>query len=1064
MWALQYQPQLSSLLQKALVELCTQHLPWEGRLEIDGIFCVSGKDPSQQIVIKIHKALEKPEPKKGLGRQNKNTPSNAKKLVIEDGKIISMHHKTPPKKSPSMPLNLSLPNLKKGVSIITSSGSSLPSTSTPKFSRLQKTLIGSQSLRALLGNKAAAAEQGSVSPNVQNEDQGKPTILKQPQTAWLRNEVEDSHSLDTGSDSGSERHESQDCFKGSQLDIAGSESSGDIDDDTTSMINVTCKICNINFDNFSNLQAHTLQVHKRYACRQCCNTFSLSCNLRRHERLHAGVKPHACKYCKRSFSRTADLRAHLRKHMEDGSSDLISCNKCSKSFRTAVNLRLHMYKVHKEKDCVYTCNICAKVFQDVDEYQQHKDSHTASLMHGGISKDNGSSCSTPLMNGSHDSMDEDEINDGEFNAASKELGYDGNIGEDAYRAAVGTYRLDSPQFLPDGSPSQHGQSMFREVDSTSACGSVQGNEDNQEDIGLYFGSPLVIKEENDSQDSENMKRYSRRKGKPNKVTAQSSLLYMEDDMENLEPVSNNGEVDTCNGNVGRIDKREAGDWICDDITLQDTKRQRMQQESLLDNFNMANQSLEDIMKQVNENLYKNKDVLIAEEKEKEIENKERKNKRKPKIKRMPALKLPSSGVPLLQPKHEGHVGGKPPIVLLVSSSTPKVAIPPAKPLRVSIKKDQNASWCVSHKEKKQNMSFRPILPHNLSLTGNADGQTYNCAQWGCNYTCVGFANFEEHTLSAHGRYPCKFCSQTFTGRNNRTRHIRYHITGKQHQCNECGKFFARPDSLKEHRFIHTKSYRDSVCCNCQVSFEKKATLLSHMKKCFSDEQLDTDKVPVEEIERDKDTKKGLSLLKKEPSDIGVMKAEYLGKEKELSMESYLGNIIEIAPVSEGNEDLSLVTENADQVPMPVLQRAVPAPWTTSSDVPSSADARVDSPSLLPFLHVAPSVSQLTEQQGGFSEEVEPASESVAPSGSEPLQDDTVQENNIGEEGAADLSSSEDVDKALEIDTNDQPLVVNEEEVATVDNGLSEKQGDECAESDSSGVCRVNDDTDTKADG
>ena len=93
-------------------------------------------------------------------------------------------------------------------------------------------------------------------------------------------------------------------------------------------------------------------------------------------------------------------------------------------------------------------------------------------------KDNGSSCSTPIMNGSHDSLDEEEMNDNEFNSANKEF-VDGNdkgkcyISQETYRGAVGMYRLDSPQFMPDGSPLHHGQSVFREVDSPSASGSVQ---------------------------------------------------------------------------------------------------------------------------------------------------------------------------------------------------------------------------------------------------------------------------------------------------------------------------------------------------------------------------------------------------------------------------------------------------------------------------------------------------------------------------------------------------------------------------------------------------------------
>ena len=1037
MWAFQYQPLLNSLLQKALVELCTQSLPWEGRLEIDGIFCVSGKDPSQQIVIKIHKALEKPEPKKNLSRSNKNPPNGGKKVHIEDGKIVSSEQKIAPKKSPNMPLNLSLPNLKSGGSVTQNSGVPISSSN---YAALQKSLgVGSQSLRALLGTKPLGMEASALD----TDDRSKPTILKQPNAPWLRKEGEDSQSFETGSETGSEKRELQDYFtniKEEPLDMAESESSLDLDEETLPATNVTCKICNVKYENFATLQAHTLQMHKRYACRQCCNTFSLRCNLRRHERLHAGVKPHTCRLCRKSFSRTADLKAHIRKHAEDNTMpDLISCSKCPKAFRTAVNLRLHMYKVHKEKDCVYACSICEKVYHDPDEFQQHREAHRASLMHAGLSNNTESSCSTPLLNGSQDSMDEDDMDndmmsdDENFN---KEIDLSMNPTNKASFLHKMAMRAQSQISMNNAQLNSQSHELSGEHSPTQ----------DGDDIDLYFGSPLVIKEENDSQDSENMKRSNRRKSKPSKVTSQSTAADIEDDTENLAPLSNVGTPDTVatddgvpNGEGGRSHKREAqGDWTCQDYSMQDAKRPRLHADDMLDNFTMANQSLEDIMKQVNENLYKNKDVLIAEEKEKETESKGKKATGKAKTKKMPTIRLPTT-VPFLQPKPDAPaVGNKPPLVLFVTgSSTPKVAIAPntPSPLRVNIKKDMNATWSVSPKtgirEKRThtgNVCLSPILPHNLSLSGSTDDTTYTCSQWGCNYTCLGFPGFEDHTLSTHGRYPCKFCSQTFTGRNNRTRHIRYHITGKQHQCNECGKYFARPDSLKEHRFIHTRSYRDSKCVNCKVLFEKKATLLSHMKKCFSDEQLDTDKVPPEEIEKDKDAKRGQTNTPKakvqppQPSDIGVMKAEYIKQETEkiLNVKKYLDNVIEIAPIPEGS-DLPAVPHGANPS-LPLLQMVSP-----SIPVSTSQTDQLTAPVL------TKSSPQPREDSG---QESDPVPEGVDNYDMAALSPEAAVVAKLSPVGAE--TPSYDSDNTQDID---QPMVIDEEEnVMVID--LDKKKQDE----------------------
>ncbi len=96
-----------------------------------------------------------------------------------------------------------------------------------------------------------------------------------------------------------------------------------------------------------------------------------------------------------------------------------------------------------------------------------------------------------------------------------------------------------------------------------------------------------------------------------------------------------------------------------------------------------------------------------------------------------------------------------------------------------------------------------------------------------------FAAYESHCAGVHGRYPCQYCGQTFSNKNNRARHGRSHTGQKQFTCGHCGKSFTRSDILREHQIIHTESYHGDQCQYCGTKITtKKADLLAHIKKCI----------------------------------------------------------------------------------------------------------------------------------------------------------------------------------------------------------------------------------------
>ena len=183
-------------------------------------------------------------------------------------------------------------------------------------------------------------------------------------------------------------------------------------------------------------------------------------------------------------------------------------------------------------------------------------------------------------------------------------------------------------------------------------------------------------------------------------------------------------------------------------------------------------------------------------------------------------------IPKGEVKCEGLEGASVmPKLLPYPSASSTARQPPATMPKLTPKMEKSA---VAVKVKKSNNSPIPTDPDDLVH------REYKCSYPGCSIKLNCFRDYDTHCVTTHLRYPCKLCHSSFTGRNNRTRHMRHHHGDgiKPHICPDCGKAFARSDSLREHRYIHTDSYHEQKCRNCGTRCEKKALLLAHLKKCF----------------------------------------------------------------------------------------------------------------------------------------------------------------------------------------------------------------------------------------
>eukprot|EP00457_Paulinella_chromatophora_P005500 gb/GEZN01005517.1/.p1 GENE.gb/GEZN01005517.1/~~gb/GEZN01005517.1/.p1 ORF type:complete len:455 (+),score=40.79 gb/GEZN01005517.1/:106-1470(+) len=107
-----------------------------------------------------------------------------------------------------------------------------------------------------------------------------------------------------------------------------------------------------------------------FQCPECHKSYPYRANLKRHLRVHTGVRPHTCTQCQKSFFQISDLKRHMRTH---NSARPHPCPKCSKSFIDIGYLNKHMH-IHSG-DKPFKCTLCPKSFPYPSYLKRHMRSH-----------------------------------------------------------------------------------------------------------------------------------------------------------------------------------------------------------------------------------------------------------------------------------------------------------------------------------------------------------------------------------------------------------------------------------------------------------------------------------------------------------------------------------------------------------------------------------------------------------------------------------------------------------------------------------------------------------------
>ncbi|XP_004866617.1 zinc finger protein 584 isoform X2 [Heterocephalus glaber] len=114
-----------------------------------------------------------------------------------------------------------------------------------------------------------------------------------------------------------------------------------------------------------------LHEEDAHVCGECGKAFNYASKLRKHQKIHMGIRPFQCSECGKTFSRKDALALHERTHTGERPYE---CSRCGKAFSVLSTLIRHR-KVHL-RERPYECRECGKFFKYNKSFVLHQRVHT----------------------------------------------------------------------------------------------------------------------------------------------------------------------------------------------------------------------------------------------------------------------------------------------------------------------------------------------------------------------------------------------------------------------------------------------------------------------------------------------------------------------------------------------------------------------------------------------------------------------------------------------------------------------------------------------------------------
>ncbi|XP_033894428.2 myoneurin [Acipenser ruthenus] len=130
-----------------------------------------------------------------------------------------------------------------------------------------------------------------------------------------------------------------------------------------------------NADSLDSSEAEGLsekQLKMKPVCNTCGKVFSEASSLRRHMRIHKGVKPYVCQLCEKAFTQCNQLKTHVRTHTGEKP---YQCDTCDKGFAQKCQLVFHS-RMHHGEEKPYKCDICGLQFATSSNLKIHSRKHS----------------------------------------------------------------------------------------------------------------------------------------------------------------------------------------------------------------------------------------------------------------------------------------------------------------------------------------------------------------------------------------------------------------------------------------------------------------------------------------------------------------------------------------------------------------------------------------------------------------------------------------------------------------------------------------------------------------